>query len=280
MNAWAILVALLLPMMALGGTCQTEGGRAIRLGHSYKLDWFTVFRIQNTARSLGYAIDFIDLRRSADASVGLRGVDALLIPGGADINPSFYIREGLPREILAKLNQYRGYYKATSESKIRDRFEYDLYQSYFAGAEFATMPALGICRGMQMMAVSRGVPLILDIKAELSIPNRLLKFDRFEVVDPTGIMAELFGVGGFYGFENHHQNPRADYLRAYPARHPDLKVTATSSNGKIIEAIEFTDRPAMGVQFHPEKSFPHVKDQVFGWLLQTACERTHHGDLK
>ncbi len=247
------------------------------VGHTHTLDWFTTFRLQNSARMLGYQVRFSDMRGKSPAKA-LREVDALLVPGGADINPSYYAKEDLPPEILALVERHRRHYESTREGARRDPFEYGVYRAYFGQPEFATLPALGICRGMQMMAVAKGIPLVLDIKAETGIDNRRKRFDDFDVARGDNLMSKIFPEGEERGYKNHHQNPRMDYLTAYPARHPDVKITATSQGGKILEAMELTDRPALGVQFHPELSFPAVKHRIFSWLLTSACERTHHGD--
>lgn len=278
-HGWGLWIIAFLPLLAQATVCRPKDGRELVIGYSYKLDWFTTFRMKNTARGLGYKIRFQPLDKAADAATGLRQVDALLVPGGADINPRYYTSASLPPAILASIQKYQGYFVKTKEGEQRDPREFELYRTYFNHAEFATLPALGICRGMQMMAVAKGVPLVLDLNAEMNIPNRRNRFDRFEVSDASGVMGDIFPDGAGWGFKNHHQNPRMDYLTTFgAARHPELKVTATSQRGRILEAFELTDRPALGVQFHPEKSFPSVKDKVFSWLLTSACERSHHGE--
>ena len=125
-----------------------------------------------------------------------------------------------------------------------------------------------------MMSVVKGIPLILDLRAELGIKNRNKVWDRFFVSDSHSLLSEMFPRGVARGYKVHHQNPRMDYL-ANSSEHPEVKITATSFNNRIIDAIELTDRPALGIQFHPEKSLPKVKHRFFGWLLQSACEKTH-----
>ena len=279
-HGWGLLLLALLPLAASANVCRPKDNRTLVIGHPYKLDWFTTFRMKNSARLLGYKIKFQDLKSSPDALTGLRGVDALLVPGGADIHPSYYTYNTLPPEFLAAIEKFKRYYQSTNEGASRDPYEFNVYRTYFSSPEFATLPALGICRGMQMMAVSKGIPLVQDLKAEYGITNRRNRFDRFEVVEGASLISEMFPSGAEWGFKNHHQNPRMDYLTRYAASHAEVKITATSQRGRILEAMEMTDRPALGVQFHPEKSFPYVKHQIFKWLLTSACERTHHGEIK
>lgn len=273
-----LLLLVLLPLTASATVCRPKDGRTLVIGHPYKLDWFTSFRMKNSARNLGYKIKYQHLKSSPDVLTALRKVDAIVVPGGADISPNYYMDATLPPDILATIQKFKGYYQKTSEGTKRDPYEYNMYRTYFSSPEFATMPALGICRGMQMMAVAKGIPLVLDLKAELGIKNRRHRFDRFEVTEGSSLIGEMFSSGSQWGYKNHHQNPRMDYLTGHASRHPDVKVTATSQQGKILEVMELTDRPALGVQFHPEKSFPTVKNKIFNWLLVSACERTHDGE--
>ncbi|MBY0515933.1 MAG: gamma-glutamyl-gamma-aminobutyrate hydrolase family protein [Bacteriovoracaceae bacterium] len=276
---WVLAILFTLPLTGRAAeSCRPKDDRAIVIGHTYKLDWFTTFRMKNSARLMGYKIKFQDLRSFASPEEGLRSVDALLVPGGADIDPNYYTKASLPAELLATIEKFKSYYRASDEGKERDPFEYSVYQTYYQSPEFTQLPALAICRGMQMMAVAKGVPLVLDIKAEMGIANRHYKFDRFHVTDASGIMGELFPEGSNIGFKLHHQNPRIDYMTSHPDRFPEIKISATSWDGRILEAIELQDRTAIGVQFHPEKSFPKVKHRFFRWLLKNACEYTHQGD--
>jgi gamma-glutamyl-gamma-aminobutyrate hydrolase PuuD len=82
----------------------------------------------------------------------------------------------------------------------------------------------------------------------------------------------LLFLADFLQQKYHHQNPRADFFSRYPELAGELKVTATSHSGRIVEAVERENFPALGIQFHPEKSLPYVKHQVFKWFLNEACE--------
>jgi putative glutamine amidotransferase len=252
--------------------CQTS--KTIILGHTYDLNWWMRTRIASSARVMNYKLEFYDLRQAPSIEEGLKKVHAVVFPGGADINPDLYTRDDLPKEFLDTIAQFRSYFNASLEGQIRDPFEYATYKTYYENDEFKELPVLGICRGMQMMAVTKGIPLLQDIRAELGIRNRYNRFDRFFISDKESLMSELFPAGWSRGFKFHHQNPRMDYLTSYQASHPDVKITASSFNGRLVEAIELSDRPALGVQFHPEQSLPRVKHRVFSWLLNQACEQT------
>jgi putative glutamine amidotransferase len=255
--------------------CKPKDNRAVVIGHTYHLNWWMRTRLRSSARVMGYKLKLYDLRTAPSIEEGLKSVDGVVFPGGADINPDLYTRQDLPSDVLQTILDFKKYYKPSREGTVRDPFELGVYQTYYASEEFSELPVLGICRGMQMMAVSKGIPLLQDVRAELGIRNRYNRFDRFTVTDSQSVMSDLFPAGSALGFKYHHQNPRMDYLMKFGQEHPEVKITASSWSGRIVEAIELTDRLALGVQFHPEQSFPKVKHRVFRWLLNHACERTH-----
>lgn len=263
---WIVLVLILWAsayFKAEASTCTPKNNRSIVIGHSYDLNWWMRNRLQTSAMVLGYGIEFFDLRQTTDVSEALLKVDAVVVPGGADIHPKLYSAE-------AK------HYVETKEGPARDEFELKTFQTYLNDQRFATLPLLGICRGMQMMAVAQGVPLVQDLKAELGIKNRTYRFDQVDVPAARSVMSTLFPEGKALGFKIHHQNPKLSVLKE---KSDKIRVTATSLDDKIVEAIELTERPAIGVQFHPEQSFPSVKHSIFRWLLVEACEKTHRESL-
>lgn len=268
-------------VVATFGASEAEAARACRptrtlkIGCTYNQCGSTVrFRMKVVALFKGYRIQFVDVRKLGSPEEALKKVDALLVPGGADINPSYYT-EGLPNEVREVIEARSHLYIPSAEGDKRDPVEYALLKEYFSNEEHKDLPALGICRGMQMMSVSNGIPLYVDIRAELGIPNPRKRFQSFSTPGSHTIMDRVFPSGGKWGWKNHHQALRLDYFRAYSDRHPNVRVTALSNGGKIPEAMEFTDREhALGIQFHPESSSPGIAHKAFGWFLNEACERS------
>lgn len=86
------------------------------------------------------------------------------------------------------------------------------------------------------------------------------------------LMNELFS-STFKGFERHHQGIRVSYFKENQDRWPHLKITSYSNNGTIAESLEFSERPVLGVQFHPENDFGFERNRIFGWLISKAKER-------
>ena len=265
---WIVLFLILslagvLKSEASDQKCIPKNNRSLIIGHTFDLNWWMRTRLQTSAFVLDYSIDFLDLRTLDNIQDALLKVDAVVVPGGADIHPKLYSAENLS-------------YIASPEGEKRDEFELKTFQAYQSDERFSNLPLLGICRGMQMMAVAQGAPMIQDLKKELGIKNRNYRFDRVQISDQKSVMSELFPEGSALGFKIHHQNPKGSSLEAMSDK---LKVTAYSWDKRIVEAIELLDRPALGIQFHPEQSLPSVKHSIFRWLLDGACAKTHRESL-
>ncbi len=270
-----VFTFIILTALARAQEPQCRAQRPLVIGHSFELDWWTRLRLKMSANLLDYRISYLDLRRGP-TSEALAKVDAVLIPGGADIHPGLYSSPQLPEATRRELEEFRSFYQMSEEGRARDAFEFELVKAYLTHPATEKTPLLGICRGMQMMAVAQGVPLVVDLRAQLGLENRYNGFDEFRVQANDSIVAGMFPEGKGSGFKYHHQNPDVRFISAHA---PDrLRLTATSWGGKVAEAIEYVTRPAIGVQFHPEKSFPTVKHRVFSWLLTEACRRSQQGD--
>ncbi|HXH74973.1 MAG TPA: gamma-glutamyl-gamma-aminobutyrate hydrolase family protein [Bacteriovoracaceae bacterium] len=251
--------------------CKLPQGETITVGCTYRCDFFYRFRLRLAALVTGYPIRFVNMRLFAQLTQAMDSVDAILLPGGADINPDYYLDSVTP-ELAKYTRENMQLVRHSNEGIYRDGFEHSLIQAYSTDTTFEKLPMLGICRGMQMMSVAHGIPLYLDIKTELGIKNRNNLFDRINLEEGPSLMSELYGNKKFRGFEKHHQGIRMSYYRDHQSDFPLTRVTATSNKGLIAEALEFTHRPALGVQYHPEKSFTRTSFPIFKWFLTKACE--------
>jgi putative glutamine amidotransferase len=164
----------------------------------------------------------------------LARIDALLLIGGADIEPALY---GAQREPATEIT-----YPA------RDRFEIALLN----GAIERRLPVLGICRGMQILNVALGGTLIQDVvAADGSHPHRrsVGSFENSEHVvtlTPGSLAARAAGEELHVVHCHHHQ--------AVDVVGDGLLVSGRADDG-VIEAIETTDGSwTLGVQWHPEAS--------------------------
>lgn len=158
--------------------------------------------------------------------------DALVITGGAfDIPPELYAQERHAR---------------LGETRPR-RTQYE--QQVLRGALHAGVPVLGVCGGMQLLAVELGGTLFQDIGAEL--PQALDHEQKHDprrpghaarVEEGTRLRA-VVGAAQLQVNSTHHQAVRD------PGR---ARICAVAPDG-VVEAIELPgDVFALGVQWHPE----------------------------
>lgn len=177
----------------------------------------------------------------------LRRADALVLAGGVDIDPGRYGREP----------------HAASDQPQRDRDESEL-QLLSAALELE-LPVLGVCRGMQLMAVAYGGHLEQHLPeavgTDLHQPFSGV-YGRHDVsVLPGTRLAEVFGAVSRQVATYHHQ------AVAHPG---SLTVAARAADG-VVEALEDPARPfVVGVQWHPEA----LNDQeLFGHFVGHAQVR-------
>lgn len=181
------------------------------------------------AGGLPVVLPYSDGDEAAADAVAL--CDALVVTGGAfDIPPEAYGAQAHPRLGLLKPG--------------RTQFE----QRVLRAALGARKPVLGICGGMQLLAVELGGTLYQDIREEVpgasdheqkSDPGRPGHSAR---VRAGTQLARIVGAEVLEVNSTHHQAVRD----AGPA-----VVSALAPDG-IVEAIELPDRFAIGVQWHPE----------------------------
>lgn len=251
--------------------CTLPKGETITVGCTVDCGRFNKWALRRYARKNGYKVKIIDLY-SENQSPDLSAVDAILIPGGADINPKYYTNN-IDEELKLHIESLDYLVKYTDEGKRRDQFEYDLVRNYFNSQSESELytPILGICRGMQMLTASQDIPLYVDIKKELGIKNRRYTLDKVTINNSESLISEIQQRKTFRAVELHHQGLRLDYFRKNRSKWPHLDVTATSNGDKIAEVLEFYNRPVLGVQFHPEYTFGKTRRRVFSWLLKRAC---------
>jgi gamma-glutamyl-gamma-aminobutyrate hydrolase PuuD len=153
-------------------------------------------------------------------------VDAVVVTGGAfDIHPRHY-----GRAVEARLDR-------TDE----DRTDTEL--GVVRAALDAGVPLLGVCGGMQAMAVATGGTLVQDLPAEPTHEQPTDPATPWHAVRLTGGLAASFGAS-VEANSTHHQavrTPGAGQL-----------VEGWSTDG-VPEAVRFVGVPyAVGVQWHPE----------------------------
>jgi putative glutamine amidotransferase len=173
-------------------------------------------------------------------------LEALLLTGGADVDPGSY---------GAKLHP-----ETTGTWPERDRFEVALARR----ALERELPVLGVCRGMQLLNVALGgtleqhLPERLGHEGHRRVPGR---FGEHEVRLAAGsLAARACGGDRAVVFSHHHQGV-ADLGSGLIASGWDLK-------DDLVEAIEAPGhRFALGVIWHPEED---AGSPVIGSLVEAA----------
>ena len=207
---------------------------------------------------------------SADKEVlmnTLDHIDALILSGGGDINPLYAGEEPIPG--LHGINQERDL-----PELLITRLAYN-----------RQLPMLGICRGIQTLAVALGGKVCQDIGSEelrvkseefatavkhsqdadrsepthsVTIEEDSTLFNIYkEKLSPlSSLLSPLLYVNSF-----HHQ--------AVSEPGDKFRVVATAKDG-IVEAIESTEfKSIIGVQWHPECMEDGLP--LFQWLVDEAC---------
>ncbi len=161
-------------------------------------------------------------------------VDAVLLPGGPDVDPVIYGQERHP------------------ETKIIDAPRDALELTLTRWLVEDDRPLFGICRGHQVMNVALGGTLVQDIPSQVEttlthdLPDEYPRSTRLHTVDikPESRLASILGTTQVIVNSLHHQSVQA------PA--PGVDFTAYAPDG-IVEALEVPDKQfILSVQWHPE----------------------------
>lgn len=188
-----------------------------------------------------------------DADALMSGVQAVVFLGGGDISSTLF----------AVPQTWHGIAEDSPANATRDVSEY-LTMAYCLDHD---IPVLGLCRGMQMLGVVSGAPLIQDLPTYfdgIDTPyhhqhrmvrdaegNRYYIQHDVVVTDTTSLLYAIAGTDTICNVPSWHHQVVGDVTGT------PLKVTGvTPTDGvNIIEAIERTDKHfALGVQFHPEEA--------------------------
>jgi putative glutamine amidotransferase len=187
-----------------------------------------------------------DRRASEDPDELLDRLDALVLGGGADIDPESQGAEAHPETV--------------GTNPDRDRFEIALAR----GALERRMPLLGVCRGMQVMNVACGGTLDQHLpdraghEGHRPIPG---SWAEHEVrIRPDSLAARAVGSERLVVKSHHHQGVDAIGNNLVPS--------AWATDDEIVEAIESADGEfVLGVLWHPEED---PGDHVIPTLVETA----------
>ena len=187
----------------------------------------------------------------------LERIDGLLLSGGADFNPLYAGEEPMTR--LGSINSERDL-----PELLITRLAYN-----------RQMPILGICRGIQTLAMALDGKVSQDIGTfqlgksgsdDFLFPiKHQQEASRTEAthsvtLEPGSILEGIYGTGKLYVNSLHHQSVAATGER--------FRVAATAPDGTV-EAMESTEyKDIIGVQWHPE--YLTEGQKLFSWLIDRA----------
>jgi putative glutamine amidotransferase len=170
---------------------------------------------------------------AADVEALCARVDALLLIGGADLDPASYGQAATARTELT--------------TPLRDTFELTLARSALA----EDLPVLGICRGLQILNAASGGSLHHHLLDEDFAEHRPQPGSLGEPtyhlveVEPGSLLAAVAEPGPMTVNSHHHQG--VDRVGE------GGRVVARSLPDGAVEAVEWpASRFALGVQWHPE----------------------------
>ena len=178
-------------------------------------------------------------------------IDALVLAGGCDIDPTYYGQEPHPA--------------TTGVVPPRDEFELAL----LTRAIERDMPTLCVCRGMQLLNIVRGGTLVQHLPDVLHTEEHRRNPGTFDgnehdVQLASGSLA-AHAAGGELTMTKSHHHQGVDVIGE------GLVVTGRSTIDDLPEAIELTESTFMlGVQWHPEAD---TSSQIFSALVEEARQR-------
>jgi putative glutamine amidotransferase len=180
-------------------------------------------------------------------------VDAFVLPGGADVNPVRYnevphIWTWPPNQILESFDTYC-LPKIVQSGK----------------------PIVGICRGMQTLAVYFGSPLTQHLyfhpqskeREDVVHKNVTVQFPR-RIGVFTKNSAYKGSKEGFDFNSLHHQSVSLENLTK---NSPELLPMCTTDREKVVEMFIHESLPILGLQFHPEHLYDERIDEIINAII-------------
>lgn len=218
-------------------------------------DLFRIYMKSKYVQSLkraGAKVRWIELGNTEQAVRETLQCDGLLLPGGADIAPTYYAQE--PTAQCGKPNP------------LRDTAERKMLEAFLPTGK----PIFCICRGVQLLNVFCGGTLFQDIKGSQKcrhsdFPSRAKGCHGITVTEGTRLRA-ILGVSRLKVNSMHHQ--------AADAVGRALAVSAVSEDG-FVEALEMPGHPfCLGVQWHPEhmRKGSRIQQHLFDSFVG-ACQK-------
>ena len=190
----------------------------------------------------------------ADAEELLGAADGLLLTGGRDLDPALWGE------------------KPHAKTVVMDARRQKADMRLIAAADVRGLPVLGICLGIQEMAVARGGRLIQHLPDEkpVTIDHGTAGRPRAAhvlAITPDSLLAKIVGPEPLQTNSTHHQAVRESGR--------NLRIVASASDG-IIEGIEdpTPGRFFLGIQWHPEDLIKQPRHlALFEALCKAAAKK-------
>lgn len=223
------------PVIALCGSYFFDRNYEMEAGHKRLVVNDDYYRSLIEAGAIPYVL--FPHEKAEIIKAQLDAADAVLLAGGADIDPILYHEEPHPK--LSELEGERDFYESKVLEIVKKR----------------NLPTLGICRGMQIMNAFFGGSLYQDYS--LFPTDKPIRHDQeYDVTTPSHSIKiadhsrlakalDRAGEGDFVIRVNsfHHQVIK-DVA-------PGFKASAYAFDG-VVEAIESNEHLFWAVQWHPE----------------------------
>lgn len=176
-------------------------------------------------------------------------LDGIVISGGADVDPVYYGEDAHPEA-----------YPAPAPRDIAE-------MAWVRRAHDMNLPLLGVCRGLQVMAVAFGGSLVQHVPEVSPLvhqerPGAFVHHDA--IVDSGTMLAGIIGAGRVRINSSHHQCVR-DLV--------GLTVNAHAEDGTIEGCEDSSKDFFLGVQWHPEEPDEPTGSLIFGALAAAAGAR-------
>ena len=183
-------------------------------------------------------------------------IDGIVVPGGADIHPARYGR-------VADEHDWRTDFEGQDDADARA----------LKAAEEHSIPALFICRGMQLWNVERGGTMVQHLP---EVPQQHVgTIHDVDVVVGSALSSALGGRTAVDVSSYHHQ--------AVDDLGEGLVVVSRAADGTV-EAIEDPNLEIVAVQWHPEDragdgpagtvdGIVNTDQQLFDWVVERARRR-------
>ncbi|MGQ9525082.1 MAG: gamma-glutamyl-gamma-aminobutyrate hydrolase family protein [Armatimonadota bacterium] len=210
-----------------------------------------------------------DYANSRAVSSLVRSVAGLVLSGGLDVAPHYYMPElsGQHLDSFARQNQI-------TSDPARDALEFALLRQALGRG----IPVLAICRGIQLLNVAFGGKLVPDIRSSIrhrpSEQNGASSIHSVAVRRGT-ILSAILSAEKEHPVNSRHHQGFTETQTAGP-----LRVSAVAPDG-FVEAAELADGPwVLGVQWHPERPDDEevfVRDKAIFTAFASQVLKHHQG---